>query len=160
MAKQEINHIIALMREYQKKEGITDECMTNAYYLFNYIKQYFPDEKVEVMPVMVIGENNEGDPRWWMGHLVVVWTMKDEEYILESSYEVSSLKKKEYFADFKLLWDYIKHTSDDETKNKIKSRYRDFPPFIDRAKEINRGKIIISNLEFYQGQVRYIREKI
>ena len=93
-----IPHITHSMREYQKKNNITRQCVTNAQSLCDIIKNN-STSNAKTKAVFVVAENNEEDANIIVsGHLVVEL---DDETILEPSYDIFCLQNKSYLDNIK-----------------------------------------------------------
>jgi len=155
-----IPNIILSMRQYQKENGIVKQCVTNSQYIYDTIKAN-THSSVKVRAMMVLSFDKETDTCIMVGgHLVVVLDeIPDDITIIESSYDIFSLKEPSYFDNVKDLMEYCYDNTNDknnEIKEFLKLGIVKFLSFLKIAEEINNGKFIITNKDFYNKQADYI----
>jgi hypothetical protein len=99
-----IAKIIRSMREFQEKNGIKKQCVTNAQYLYDCIKINHSSANVKVKALMVISTDDYAETCTCVsGHLAII--LVDDETLIDPSYDVFSLKNKSYFDNIKDLMD-------------------------------------------------------
>ena len=155
MNKSILSNIILSMREFQEKNCIKKQCVTNAQYLYDCIKQN-TNNNVKVKAILAFSENAETDTAIYVaGHLVVVL---DDELIVDPSYDIFCLKNKSYFYNIKDFIDYFDDKDMLKTKFDIKKIIREHIRFTKFAEQINNDECIITNRKFYDEQADYIKK--
>jgi hypothetical protein len=151
-----ISNIILSMREYQKENNITKQCITNSQYLYDIIKMN-SSNNVKTKAVFVFSDKNEEDACIFIsGHLVVVL---DDDTMIDPSYDIFCLKNTSYFDNIKDLMNIFDDKVLVKTKVDIKKIIRDHIHFMKIAEQINNGDCVITEKEHYNRQADYI-EKI
>ena len=151
-----ISNIILSMREYQKENNITKQCITNSQYLYDIIKMN-SSNNVKTKAVFVFSDKNEEDACIFIsGHLVVVL---DDDTMIDPSYDIFCLKNTSYFDNIKDLMNIFDDKVLVKTKFDIKKIIRDHIHFMKIAEQINNGDCVITEKEHYNRQADYI-EKI
>ena len=147
-----ITSIVLLMRYYQKKNNIKGQCVTNSQYLYDNIKQNYPEKKIIAKPVIVICNNDIENYSASIIHMVIY----DEETktIYEPSYELDILPNTYYFDSIHSL----KKSVDNITKEDMLYVIPRFLNFITLAESINNGDLVITNKEFYDKQADFIEK--
>lgn len=154
MNERMISNIVISMREFQEKNCIRKQCVTNTQYLYDCIKMNTLSD-VKVKPVIVLSTDKETSTFTMIsGHLVVV-LLDDNETIIDPSYDVFILQNKSYFDNIKDLMD----NCDNETRQFVKKGISDFINFITLAERINNGECVICDKEFYNRQADYIENQ-
>ena len=144
------------MREYQKENNITKQCITNSQYLYDIIKMN-SSNNVKTKAVFVFSDKNEEDACIFIsGHLVVVL---DDDTMIDPSYDIFCLKNTSYFDNIKDLMNIFDDKVLVKTKFDIKKIIRDHIHFMKIAEQINNGDCVITEKEHYNRQADYI-EKI
>lgn len=152
-----LGNIILSMREFQEKNGITKQCITNAQYLYDIIKMNTSND-VKVNAVIVVSVDEETNTYVIVGgHLVVVGD-DDEKTIIDPSYETFCLKNKLYFDNIRDMLDIFDNKSKEKLNTKIdlKKVLQEHIKFMKFAEQINRGECIITEKKFYNDQADYI----
>ena len=145
-----IEYIVKHMLDFQSKNLIKNECMTNVQYLYDQIKMR-TNIKCIVKPVMVI--RFDGDNiNFCHGHFVI----EIDGEIIDPSYDVSILKNKHYFYTIKDLIDSFDKNARTQFIEKCKHGFNQFLAFIKIANKMNKGIFNISNKVFYNSQADYI----
>ncbi len=147
-----ITNTILLMRDYQKNNNIKGQCVTNSQYLYDFIKQNYPEKKVIAKPVIVICNNDTENYSASIIHMVVY----DEETktIYEPSHELDSLPNTYYFDSIHSL----KKSVHNLPKKNMLYVIPQFLKFIKLAERINNGDLVITNKEFYDKQADFIEK--
>lgn len=151
-----ISNVILYMREFQEKNNIKKQCITNTQYLYDCIKMNSRNTNVKAKAVLVVSNDDETDTSVFVGgHLVVVL---DDELILDPSYDVFSLKNRSYFDNIKDLMDMFsdKHTL--KTKVDIKKLIEQHIQFKKYADQINNDECLVSEKKNYNTQADYVEE--
>ena len=154
-----IGNIIVSMREYQKENNITKQCITNAQFIYDIIK-FNSTNDVKTKSVIVFSNDKETNSVTLVGgHLVII--LDDDNDVIDPSYEVFSLKNKLYFDNIDNFMSYFNEDDKITLKSKlnIKKVISDYLKFIKISEQINNGKFIITNKEFYNKQANYIENK-
>jgi len=155
-----ISNIARSMREFQKTNRITKQCLTNTQYLYSCIKSN-TSCKVKVKAVLVV--SNKTNTTKIIVHLVVQLENKNvegEAMMLEPSYDVFSLKDKSYFDNIKDFMDTYSHKFNDVFKDTFKKTISEFINFTKLAERINNGELLICDKKFYDDQADYIESII
>jgi hypothetical protein len=160
-----ISNIILSMREFQAKNNIKNQCVTNTQYLYDVIRKNTTNN-VKVKAVIVASSNNETNTFFCVGgHLVVELSGPDELITIEPSYDVFSLKDKSYFDNIKDFTNMFKDSNNNYDYDKeqkiivtdlIEQSIRHFIKFKKLAEQINNGELLICDKEFYNNQADYI----
>jgi len=149
-----ISNIILSMREFQEKNGIKKQCVTNTQYLYDCIKMNFNNANVKAKALLVASLDIEsGTFVITAGHLVVIL---DDEIIIDASHDVFSLKNKTYFHNVNDLISNFHHKDKLRTNFDIKELIHNHLHFMKLAEQINNGACIKSNKKFYNDQADYI----
>ena len=145
-----ITSIVLLMKYYQKNNNIKGQCVTNSQYLYDNIKQNYPDKKIIAKPVIVVC-NNVNYPA-----IIIHMVIYDEETkkIYDPSHEINSLPNTHYFDSIHSL----KKSVDNITKEDMLYVIPRFLNFITLAESINNGDLVITNKEFYDKQADFIEK--
>lgn len=151
-----IANIILSMREYQKENNIRKHCITNVFYLYCIIKRITNININMKAKAVYVCANNEEDTFIFVGGHIVLEL--GDGTIIEPSYDIFSLKNVAYYDNIKDYYNNIKDVVD-ITKVDIKNIVDNNIYFMDIAKRINNGELIISDEKYYDKQADYI-EKI
>lgn len=159
-----IQLIVSAMREYQRQNEIKKMCINNTQYLFDLLKELIPEHKVEIKSVIGFCANDEnGICITTTGHLVIY---VNNEYVIDPSYDIfkiehilnSNLQVCANIIDFK-------NTIGDENyrvffkEKKImdeKKLIKDAIQFQRFAKEMNEGRFIITDRDYYDNQADFV----
>ena len=148
-----ISNIILSMREFQEKNYIKNQCITNTQYLYDCIKQN-SIINVKVKAIFAFSRDDETDTTIFVGgHLVVVL---DDDTIIDPSYDIFCLKNILYFVNIKELMDIFDDKDYLKTKVDIKKIVLDHITFMKYADQINNGECIVTDKKFYNDQADYI----
>ena len=151
-----IGNIILSMREFQEKNGIKKQCITNAQYLYDIIKVNSSND-VKVKAVIVVSSDKDtGTLVIVGGHLVVI--LDDDETVFDPSYETFCLKNKSYFDNIKDVMDAFDDKEMLNAKIDMKETVRQHINFMKYADEINRGECLVTEKKFYNDQADYIEK--
>ena len=145
-----ISFLLDTMYEYQMINNITKHCITNVMYLKDNMNYYGYNSKAKA----VITIHAENKILVTTIHLVIDCNGR----ILDPSYEIHS-KDAEYYDKLNIALDRLKELSimkDIEIKYTISQ----FLHFMKIAEEINNGKCIVSDKEYYHSQADYIDKQI
>jgi len=159
-----ISNVILCMRDFQEKNCIKKQCVTNTQYLYDCIRMN-TSSKVKAKPVIVVSIDDELHTFLCVGgHLVIVL---DDDTIIEPSYDIFSLKNKSYFDNIKDFMNSFDNKSNcmNEELNKeftfmLKKSVGHFLNFIKLAERINNGELVICDKDFYNNQADYIEKKL
>ena len=152
-----ISDIVRFMREFQEQNCIIKQCITNAQYLYDFIKTN-GIINVKVKAVIVISNNYDKISIIVGGYLVVVL---DDKHIIDPSNEIFTLKDKSYFDNIKDFTNNFNLETSNQENNRelIKQTIHTFLRFYKIAEQINNGELIITDKEFYNNQADYIEKK-
>jgi hypothetical protein len=150
-AKKFAKGLMGWMFRYQKREGTVNKCLTNAQFLFDSLKESFPHLEVKVLPVMVYIPKEREDTNYFsMGHVVV----ELDGEILDPSYEINKHTEKQYFPTVQEAISFLPENS--ISKKQMKKMVSNFLSFVEYAENINNGKILVSDKEYYNTQANYV----
>ena len=110
-----ISDIVRFMREFQEQNCIIKQCITNAQYLYDFIKTN-GIINVKVKAVIVISNNYDKISIIVGGHLVVVL---DDKHIIDPSNEIFTLKDKSYFDNIKDFTNNFNLETSNQENNRI-----------------------------------------
>ena len=150
-----ISNIILSMREFQEKNCIKGQCITNVQYLYDCFKQ---NSNNNVKAKAVIAFSNDYDKKistFVEGHLVVIL---DDEIIIDPSYDIFCLKDKRYFDNIKDLIDIFDDKDGLKKKIDMKKMIPQHITFRKIAEQINNDEFIITDNKFYYEQADYIEK--
>ena len=134
------------MREFQKKNSITKQCITNVQFLSDCIKRN-TNENIFVKAVFVLSTDC-GVFKCVSGHLVIII----DNQIIDPSHDVYSRNDRKYFDNVKDMID----NCDDGFKPHAKDLISDFLAFMKYADQINNGELLVPDKLFYNQQADYI----
>ena len=150
-----MSNIILSMREFQEKNRIKKQCITNAQYLYDCIKQN-SNNNVKAKAVIAFSNNDETDTATFVaGHLVVVI---DDDLIVDPSYDTFCLKNISYFDNIKDFIDSFDDKDILKTKIDIKKIIYQHIKFTKYAEQINNDEFLITDKKFYHDQADYIEK--
>ncbi len=155
-----ISKLYMSIKEYQKINNITGECIANCQYFYDCIYNNFYDyfDKVEVKNIFTCLRKN-GNLHCWGGHMVV---MLDDE-IFDLSYEINS-KNPKYFTTYKTFQEYIKNNLNNHPTNKefktILNRYFEFGEYAININNKNYKYVLCHDKNYYSNMADYIEEII
>tara|TARA_Y100000590_G_scaffold470766_1_gene669748 strand:- start:30053 stop:30529 length:477 start_codon:yes stop_codon:yes gene_type:complete len=145
-----LRKVIKLMHQYQKNHNIKSECIVNAKYLYDKIKSsQIGRMPIKVMAVICVSRAER--PVVTSGHLVLSYN-NDINEIIDPSYEVYSFKNKEYYATIEDFMNNMPPYIDSIAEYVIKKHIK----FLDIAKKINEGSLMIHDYEYYNQQADYV----
>ena len=147
-----ITSIVLLMKYYQKNNNIKGQCITNSQYLYDYIKQNYPNKKITAKPVIVVCNNDIENYSKCIIHMVIY----DEETkkIYDPSHEIDSLPNTHYFDSIHSIRKSVRNLP----KKSMLYVIPQFLEFVTLAERINNGDLVISNKEFYDKQADFIEK--
>tara|TARA_B100000902_G_C27197255_1_gene857148 strand:- start:600 stop:1142 length:543 start_codon:yes stop_codon:yes gene_type:complete len=154
------------MRKYQKENNIKGQCLANCQFLSDSIKETLRHNGedcnlIKVRAVYVFGNNSEETiSKFLGGHMIVVF---DDDTFYEPSYDIYSLKNKAYFTNFSELRDFINtfNNKDEilQDMSDVKTLISQHIQFTEYANQINNGKLLCNDKEYYNKQADYIEKK-
>lgn len=147
--------IMAYMLDYQSKNAIKRECMTNVQYLYDSIKMS-TNIKCKVKSVMVtnLDDNNF---TFISPHLVI----ELEDRIIDPSYDVFILlKNKRYYDNVKDLLDSFDKKGKSLFIKNYKHGFDKFLEFNKLADKMNSGICMVHDSVFYNTQADYVAKMI
>lgn len=143
------------MLRYQRREGIVNQCLTNAMYLYDSLKQSFPRLEVKVKPSIVLIVRDENDFILNTGHLVVEF----EGELYDASYDIQHHENKNYFQTIQELSDTLPR-GDNPYRQRLREVVSNFLLFVKHAQTINDGGLVVSDRDYYDRQADYVESCI
>jgi len=144
------NELVRLMREFQETNNITSQCVTNCTYFSDHVKcNGIGNAKVK--QVVAVGQDDNGNSKIVMGHLVVVL---DDVEIIDPSNDVYSMKCLHYFDNAKDLMFYIQPAN--LPKDTIGGILQHIISFKKLAERINHGDFLICDRHHYLSQADFV----
>lgn len=157
------------MYEYQHKHNIIKECITNAQYLYDFLRFNLPF-KVKTVAHYVIATDKHNNVFFWPGHLVVVINDND---LIDGSLEVAKYNTAIYYdniVDFminvkkmintntshKCFYDGLPIDNNDLKHKSLTSHLL----FVNYAQKINNGKLLVVHKDYYNAQADYVESKL
>jgi hypothetical protein len=152
-----IQNIILSMREFQKKNCIKKQCISNSQYLYDCIKINYCNINVKVKAVLALSINSETETFVFVGgHLVIVL---DNDSVIDPSYDIFCLKDISYFDNIKDLMDMFGNDKNKlNTKIDLKKIIYNHIHFKKIADRMNNGECLVSEKAFYNEQADYIEK--
>lgn len=148
-----IEHIIALMHEYQKQNNIEKQCITNSQYLFDSIKASFPTLEVKVRAIMAyqcVDINCVFQQRIIIHMCVDIGNGK----LYDPSYEIGALPDIDYIA-YNII-PFLKSLIDNgSTKEQVKELVSQYVKFMKIAEKMNAGIPLVEK-KYYHAQADYV----
>ena len=137
------------MWAYQKERGIRDQCMTNSQYIYDCLR-FSGVSSARVCATLVI--HPEGEELRVITHLVV----RVNDAIVDASYDIASLKGKKYCFTVAEALEALKGVSvSPEFK---KANIKNFVWFLDLARRMNAGEILVADGAHYNQQADFLEE--
>ena len=145
--------VISHMHTFQRERGVKDQCVTNTQFLYDTIKHNH-DVDVKATACIVISKDIKAKELKVIIHLVL--TVKDQ--IIDPSYDVFSLEDKHYYFNIASFSKSVK----DITLPFVfqKKNITIFLEFLDFAKKINKGQLIITDKQHYTDQADFVEASI
>jgi hypothetical protein len=142
-----IDTIVNDMYDYQKKNNISAECLTNCQSLLDILRNSGVNN-IESCACICVGDEG-GKKKIIKKHMVLVL---DSGRVIDSSFEVSSLENQRYYETYSA---YQKEGYPSFEKDDI----HQFIHFIDVSKKMNEGEFCRGeNLDYYNKQLDYIMD--
>ena len=126
-----IGTIVNDMYEYQKENGIVNQCLTNVQTLYDILKD-LGIHNVKAKAYICVGNQQDGIKKIIKKHMALIW----DNYIIDPSYGVASLNDLRYYEtyeDYMMTMEYPEFKEED---------IQSFNSFRDVSKEINNGIFI------------------
>jgi hypothetical protein len=146
-----ITAICNIIREYQKNNNITDQCMTNTQFLYTFIKDNFPNMDVKAKAVICCADIGNDTIKNIIHLMIVV----DGQYY-EPSYDTYHLQGRKYFTTIKDLLDGF--VPNKLIKDNLKDIITPYLHFVDIEKRINDGEFLICDMDLYDNYIDCIDE--
>ena len=141
--------ILLAMRTYQIQNAVTRMCITNTQFYLDCVKQNHPELKAKALAVIVLAKDRA------VVHMVV----KIGNKIIDPSYDISSLTDALYFNSYVTFKKASKSLPIVyENENGEKWFLNAFMEFIDFARQMNNGALLVVDKEYYDGQADYIKD--
>jgi len=138
--------VISLMHKFQQERGVKDQCVTNTQFVYDTFKHNY-DIDVKARACIVLSQDIKNKELKVIIHLVL--TVGDK--IIDPSYDVFSLKP-HYCFDFASFSKATKATMLGFQKKYLII----FLKFLDLAKRINEGQLIITDKQHYNDQADFL----
>ena len=152
-----ISNIVLSMREFQKQNCITKQCVTNTQFLYDCITMSIRNSNVKVKAVLGFSNDDVTDTCVFVGgHLVLI--LDDNETVIDPSYDIFRLKNISYYDNIKDLIDIFKDKSELKKRFDLKKMLSEHIQFMKLAEQINNGEFIIYYEQFYNNQADYIEK--
>jgi len=135
--------ILDAMMVYQQKHNITRMCISNTQFFLDCVKQNHPELKPKAKAVIVVNDEVV------CVHLVV----ELGGMVIDSSHEIVSSRNKLYFDTFADL----KRTVALTNEKWVLSTYLEF---MDYAKRMNGGQLLIVNKAYYDDQADFVESMV
>ena len=141
--------VISCMHKFQQERGVKDQCVTNTQFLYDTIKHNY-EVDVKARACVVLSQDIKNKELKVIIHLVL--TVKDQ--IIDSSYDVFSLEDKHYYFN---IASFSKAIKDITLPFEFQKKYLTiFLKFLDFAKKINEGQLIITDKQHYTDQADFV----
>ena len=140
------------MLRYQRENKTKGKCLTNTQTLYDISKYFSKDTKIEAKAFICIGKRTkDGRNKLVDKHMALVSNGK----IIDSSYEVHSLKELKYYRTYREFMDceFFKELGG-FNENNLKS----FLNFVEHSKDMNNGDFVVTvdSEEYYDNQLKYL----
>jgi hypothetical protein len=143
--------IIELMHEYQAKNNITNQCITNTQYLYDSILHSKWLSKVTPKAVIVVYTIPEKNEIYCVVHMAV--QMGDK--LLEPSYEFGRLQNTNYFSNINNAIKALNSFRPGFSKEDATTLISKFVKFVKFAEQIEAGKFLVDR-KYYDLQADYV----
>ena len=147
--------IIRLMHEYQAKNNVTKQCITNAQYIYDSIKHSNWSSKVTPKAVIVVYTVSEKNETYFAVHMVIQYKNK----LLEPSYEFGHLQKTEYFDNINNVIRKMHLISPGFNRDFATDLISKYLKFVKYAEQIEAGSFLVDR-EYYDLQADYVEAGI
>jgi hypothetical protein len=148
----DMNKILGHMYDYQKKNNIKAQCITNTQYYSDTFKgnepEYYSYLGMEVAAAIVV--SFDGITATFVNHLV----LRAKDIVVDPSWEVASMPETSYFFTIADVKEHVKECSLPIPKIVISRHIH----FIGIAKKMNEGECYVANWEFYNAQADYVEK--
>ena len=142
-------NIIDTMREYQQINNITKQCITNTQFLYDCFKcNGFTKAKPKAF--IIYSECKYGDEE--AGVFIFHLALLLDDTVIEPSYEIHKLEKKEYFTNIQEILPLLNKAKKENKQHMIKQ----FLKFLDFERRMIEGDLLIANKEFYYKQADFV----
>lgn len=148
--EKKIQLFIKYMIEFQKNNNIKGQCITNTQYLYDHINHNFSNIKQKANAVICVTYNNN------IITLIVHMVIVIENIIYDPSYEIISLNNVCYYNNINTLISILPNIS----KEQISKTFKDFVKFIELARKINEGGLLVCDKDFYNNQADYVEKTL
>jgi hypothetical protein len=147
--------IIGLMHQYQAKNNITKQCITNAQYIYDSIKHSNWSSNVTPKAVIVVYTIPEKNEVYFAVHMVIQWKNK----LLEPSHEFGHLQKTEYFDNINNVIQKMHLISPGFNRDLAADLISKYLKFVKYAEQIEAGCFLVDR-EYYDLQANYVEAGI
>jgi hypothetical protein len=144
-----VDKILNAMYTYQRDNLITSQCVTNTQYMYDLMKNKYPQEDIKTVPVICYAEHDEEQCCVVVAHVVV----ECNGSVIDPSYETVSQNCSYIFT----LQEFLKRVPQLQYKWKrtIIEKFVDLSKLTER---INNGEFVICDKEFYKEQHFFVEK--
>ena len=147
--------IIGFMHEYQAKNNIKKQCITNAQYLYDSIKHSNWPNKVTPKAVIVVYNIPDNNETYYAVHMVVQW----EKKLIEPSHEWGHIQNTEYYDNIYNVVKTMNSIGPGFNKVDAATLISTYLKFVKYAEQIEAGKFLVDR-KYYDLQADYVEERI
>lgn len=147
--------LVTLMHEYQKKHKVKGKCITNTTYLVDCLRMSGVNARAKA--VIAYWFDHDGRAFYNCVHMVVEL---GDDTIVDPSYEIDSIHDCHYVDKLHLA--YPKCLEGAKVKHEgigKKEKVEAFLQFIEFAKRINDGEVLVTDREYYNAQADYVEHR-
>lgn len=141
-----------LMRQYQKENGIKEQCITNTQTLYSILTDNKIDNVSAKAVFVLTNDIDNGISILCGGHIVVMI----DGTIIEPSYDMFCRKEIYYFDNAKSLINSLSTEDREKIKGQFKKIFGDHIRFLEYEKKINNGEFVICDRSYYDQQLDYV----
>ena len=143
-----IKTVVDAMLEYQEKNNITQQCMTNAQYLYDFIIHNYPELNPKTKAVIAMSQEDDTITIVY-GHMIVGCLENGRGF--EASYEINSKPNVRYYDTIPQLLKILPGFKMN------KDQLGTFINFTSISNRINNNKdVCVADMTFYNNQADYV----
>jgi hypothetical protein len=152
----DMSDIMGFMHEFQSKNNIKKQCITNAKFLYDSIQHSnWGFNKANPKAVIVVYNIPDKNEIIYAVHMVVQYKNK----LLEPSYEYGHLKNTQYYDNINNVIKQMKLINPEFNREFVAGLISTYLEFVKYAEQIQAGKFLVDR-KYYDLQADYIEEKI
>lgn len=148
-----ITKVLDKMLEFQMKNKIIRQCITNTQYLYDTIR-YNTNYDVEACAVLCIENGKSKDD---MCNIIVHMILISGDEIIDPSHEIVA-KDCIYIDNIKTFNEMTKEIN--ITKDGLRNIIKKYLEFVKFADDINNNVCLVANLKFYRDQADYVESAL